>query len=54
MSLPPLVEPTADLTVDEVRRYRHIIIPEIGMTGRNDSRAPGPLSVEPVASGPRR
>jgi adenylyltransferase/sulfurtransferase len=35
VSLPPLVEPTADLTVDEVRRYsRHIIIPEIGMTGQ--------------------
>ena len=36
VSLPPLVEPTADLTVDEVRRYsRHIIIPEIRMTGQN-------------------
>ncbi len=35
MSLPPLVEPAADLTVDEVRRYsRHLIIPEIGMTGQ--------------------
>ena len=34
-SLPPLVEPAADLTVDEVRRYsRHLIIPEIGMTGQ--------------------
>jgi adenylyltransferase/sulfurtransferase len=34
-SLPPLVEPAEDLTVDEVRRYsRHLIIPEIGMTGQ--------------------
>src|SRR5216683_305073 len=35
VSLPPLVTPAADLTVDEVRRYsRHLIIPEIGMTGQ--------------------
>jgi molybdopterin/thiamine biosynthesis adenylyltransferase/rhodanese-related sulfurtransferase len=35
VSLPPLVEPAADLTVDEVMRYsRHLIIPEIGMTGQ--------------------
>ena len=35
MSLPPLVEPAADLSVDEVRRYsRHLIIPEVGMTGQ--------------------
>ena len=35
MSLPPLVEPAASLTVDEVRRYsRHIIIPEVGMAGQ--------------------
>jgi adenylyltransferase/sulfurtransferase len=34
-TLPPLVEPAADLSVDEVRRYsRHLIIPEIGMTGQ--------------------
>jgi sulfur-carrier protein adenylyltransferase/sulfurtransferase len=34
-TLPPLVEPAADLTIDEVRRYsRHLIIPEIGMTGQ--------------------
>ena len=34
-SLPPLVEPAADLTFDEVKRYsRHLIIPEIGMTGQ--------------------
>jgi molybdopterin/thiamine biosynthesis adenylyltransferase/rhodanese-related sulfurtransferase len=35
VSLPPLVEPAADLTVDEVRRYsRHLIIPDVGMTGQ--------------------
>ena len=31
----PLVEPAAELTIDEVRRYsRHLIIPDIGMTGQ--------------------
>ncbi|MEU7878644.1 adenylyltransferase/sulfurtransferase MoeZ [Microbispora bryophytorum] len=35
MSLPPLVEPAAELTVDEVRRYsRHLIIPDVGMAGQ--------------------
>ncbi len=35
VSLPPLVEPAAELTVDEVRRYsRHLIIPEVGVTGQ--------------------
>ncbi len=35
MSLPPLVPPAAELTVDEVRRYsRHLIIPDIGMSGQ--------------------
>jgi sulfur-carrier protein adenylyltransferase/sulfurtransferase len=35
MSLPPLVEPAADLSVDEVRRYsRHLIIPDVGVTGQ--------------------
>ena len=35
MSLPPLVEPAAELTVEEVRRYsRHIIIPDVGMVGQ--------------------
>ncbi len=35
MTLPPLVEPAADLTVDEVKRYsRHLIIPDVGMTGQ--------------------
>lgn len=35
MQLPPLVEPAAELTVDEVRRYsRHLIIPDVGMSGQ--------------------
>lgn len=35
MSTPPLVEPAAELTTDEVRRYsRHLIIPDVGMTGQ--------------------
>jgi molybdopterin/thiamine biosynthesis adenylyltransferase/rhodanese-related sulfurtransferase len=35
MSLPPLVEPAADLSIDEVRRYsRHLIIPDVGMDGQ--------------------
>ncbi len=35
MSLPPLVEPAAELTQDEVRRYsRHLIIPDVGMAGQ--------------------
>ncbi|MBA3294281.1 MAG: adenylyltransferase/sulfurtransferase MoeZ [Geodermatophilaceae bacterium] len=35
MQLPPLVEPAAQLTVEEVRRYsRHLIIPDVGMDGQ--------------------
>ncbi|SHN33119.1 adenylyltransferase/sulfurtransferase MoeZ [Cryptosporangium aurantiacum] len=35
MALPPLVEPAASLSVDEVRRYsRHLIIPDVGMDGQ--------------------
>ena len=35
MSFPPLVEPAAELTIDEVRRYsRHLIIPDVGMSGQ--------------------
>ncbi|MCX6396500.1 MAG: adenylyltransferase/sulfurtransferase MoeZ [Propionibacteriales bacterium] len=35
MSLPALVEPAAELSIDEVRRYsRHLIIPDVGMTGQ--------------------
>ncbi len=34
-ALPPLVEPAQELTIDEVRRYsRHLIVPEVGMTGQ--------------------
>ena len=52
MSLPPLVEPAADLTVDEVRRYsRHLIIPEIGMTGQKRLKNAKVLCVG--AGGPR-
>jgi adenylyltransferase/sulfurtransferase len=35
VSLPPLVEPAAELSVDEVKRYsRHLIIPDVGMAGQ--------------------
>ena len=35
VNLPPLVEPAATLTVDEVRRYsRHLIIPDVAMDGQ--------------------
>ncbi|WP_295655956.1 adenylyltransferase/sulfurtransferase MoeZ [uncultured Nocardioides sp.] len=35
MSYPALVEPADELTIDEVRRYsRHLIIPDVGMTGQ--------------------
>ncbi|MFC7480292.1 adenylyltransferase/sulfurtransferase MoeZ [Luedemannella flava] len=35
VSLPPLVEPASELTVDEVRRYsRHLIIPDVAVTGQ--------------------
>jgi adenylyltransferase/sulfurtransferase len=35
VTLPPLVEPAAELTVDEVKRYsRHLIIPDVGMIGQ--------------------
>ena len=35
MPLPALVEPADELTIDEVRRYsRHLIIPDVGMTGQ--------------------
>ncbi|MGE2690943.1 adenylyltransferase/sulfurtransferase MoeZ, partial [Mycolicibacterium pulveris] len=33
--LPPLVEPAAELTRDEVARYsRHLIIPDLGVDGQ--------------------
>jgi len=35
VSLPPLVSPAHELSVDEVKRYsRHLIIPDVGMTGQ--------------------
>jgi molybdopterin/thiamine biosynthesis adenylyltransferase/rhodanese-related sulfurtransferase len=35
VSLPPLVEPAASLSIDEVRRYsRHLIIPDVAMDGQ--------------------
>jgi molybdopterin/thiamine biosynthesis adenylyltransferase/rhodanese-related sulfurtransferase len=35
LSLPPLVPPADGLSVDEVRRYsRHLIIPDVGMSGQ--------------------
>jgi molybdopterin/thiamine biosynthesis adenylyltransferase/rhodanese-related sulfurtransferase len=35
VSLPPLVEPAAELSVDEIRRYsRHLIIPDVGVVGQ--------------------
>src|SRR5512140_49804 len=35
VALPPLVEPAAELSVDEIRRYsRHLIIPDVGMDGQ--------------------
>ncbi|MGH3795753.1 MAG: adenylyltransferase/sulfurtransferase MoeZ [Pseudonocardiaceae bacterium] len=35
MSLPPLVEPAAELTKEEVERYsRHLIIPDVGVIGQ--------------------
>src|SRR6201999_73842 len=35
MPLPPLVEPAAELTKEEVARYsRHLIIPDVGVAGQ--------------------
>jgi len=35
VSLPPLVEPAADLSVEEIRRYsRHLIIPDVATAGQ--------------------
>jgi sulfur-carrier protein adenylyltransferase/sulfurtransferase len=35
VSLPPVVDPAPDLTVDEVRRYsRHLIVPDVAMDGQ--------------------
>ena len=46
MTLPPLVEPAAELSVDEVRRYsRHLIIPDVGMAGQKRLKAAKVLCV---------
>ena len=51
MSLPPLVEPAEALTVDEVRRYsRHLIIPDVGMTGQKRLKNAKVLVVGAAAS----
>src|SRR5258707_15208475 len=35
VSLPPLVQPASELSVNEVKRYsRHLIIPDVGMVGQ--------------------
>lgn len=35
MTLPPLVEPAAELSREEVNRYsRHLLIPDIGVLGQ--------------------
>ena len=40
MHAPPLVEPAADLSVEEVRRYsRHLIIPDVAMAGQKRLKA---------------
>jgi molybdopterin/thiamine biosynthesis adenylyltransferase len=46
MSYAPLVEPAADLSIDEVMRYsRHLIIPEVGMSGQKRLKAAKVLCV---------
>lgn len=46
MNYPPLVEPAADLSIDEVRRYsRHLIIPDVGMSGQKRLKAAKVLCV---------
>lgn len=46
MSYPPLIEPAAGLSVGEVRRYsRHLIIPEVGMSGQKRLKAARVLCV---------
>ncbi len=46
MSLPPLVEPAAELTTDEIRRYsRHLIIPDVGVDGQKRLKNARVLSV---------
>jgi molybdopterin/thiamine biosynthesis adenylyltransferase/rhodanese-related sulfurtransferase len=46
MSYAPLVEPATDLSIDEVRRYsRHLIIPDVGMSGQKRLKAAKVLCV---------
>lgn len=46
MNYAPLVEPAVELSVDEVRRYsRHLIIPEVGMSGQKRLKAARVLCV---------
>jgi hypothetical protein len=60
VSLPPLVEPAAELTTDEVRRYsRHLIIPDVGMAGQKRLKnakvlviGAGGLGVPPCSTSP--
>ena len=44
--LPPLVEPAAELTREEVQRYsRHLIMPEVGVTGQKKLKAASVLLI---------
>src|ERR1700709_1891789 len=46
VSFPPLVEPADELTIDEVRRYsRHLIIPDVGMSGQRRLKTPKVLVI---------
>ena len=46
MTYAPLVEPAAELSIHEVRRYsRHLIIPEVGMSGQKRLKAAKVLCV---------
>src|SRR5260370_14773226 len=52
VALPPLVEPAAELTIDEVKRYsRHLIIPDVGMTGQKRLKNAKVLCVGPGGLG---
>jgi len=46
VSLPPLVDPAPELSIDEVRRYsRHLIIPDVAMDGQKRLRNAKVLAV---------
>ncbi len=54
VSLPPLVEPAAELTRDEVNRYsRHLIIPDVGMSGQKRLKNSKVLIVGAMGLAPR-